>query len=106
MKVRYLVAMTAALSVSTTAFAADEGAALFKKHNCTMCHKIDKKAVGPALKDVADKYRGDKGAQAKLEKKVRSGGSGNWGRMPMPAAAQSVSDENIKTIVQWVLSLK
>ena len=106
MKVRYFIAMTAALSVSAAAFAADDGEALFKKHNCTVCHSVAKKVVGPALKEIAAKYRGDSEAQAKLEKKVRNGGSGVWGAMPMPPAAKSVSDENIKTIVQWVLSLK
>lgn len=106
MKVCYLIALTAALSVSATAFAADDGEAIFKKSNCTTCHSVDKKLVGPAYKDVAAKYRGDAEAQATLEKKVRSGGSGNWGKMPMPPAPKSVSDADIKAIVQWVLSLK
>lgn len=106
MKARYLIAMTAALSVSTAAFAADDGEALFKKNNCTTCHSVDKKVVGPALKSVAAKYRGDSEAQAKLEKKVRTGGSGVWGSMPMPPAPKSVSDADLKTIIQWVLSLK
>ena len=109
MKVRYLIAMAAALSISATAFAIDEddgGEELFKKHNCTTCHSIDKKIAGPALKDIAAKYRGDKEAQARLEKKVRSGGSGVWGKMPMPPAPKTVKDEHIKTIIQWVLSLK
>ena len=106
MKVHYLIALSAALSVSTAALAADNGEALFKKHNCTVCHSVDKRVVGPAFKSVAEKYRGDSEAQAKLEKKIRSGGSGVWGSMPMPPVAKAVSDEDIKTIVQWVLSLK
>ena len=106
MKARYLIVLTAALSFSSAAFAADDGEALFKKNNCTTCHNVDKKVVGPALKDVAAKYRGNGEAQATLEKKVRSGGSGNWGSMPMPPAPKSVSDADLKTIIQWVLSLK
>ena len=106
MKVRYLIAMTAALSVSATAFAADDGEALFKKSSCVSCHTLDKKSVGPALKDISAKYAGDKTAQAKLETKVRNGGSGSFGSMPMPPTAKSVSDENIKSMVAWVLSLK
>ena len=106
MKVRYLIAMTAALSVSAAAFAADDGAALFKKNSCSSCHDVARKTVGPALVDIAAKYKGDKGAQAKLEAKVRSGGKDSFGSMPMPATAKSVSDGDIKTMVTWVLNQK
>ncbi len=106
MKASYLVAMTAALSVSAVAFAADDGEALFKKNNCVACHAVATKTVGPALKDVAAKYKGDKGAQAQLEAKVRSGGKGSFGTMPMPATPKSVSDGDIKTMVTWVLNQK
>jgi cytochrome c len=106
MKAQYVIAIAAALSVSSVAFAADDGEALFKKSGCSACHSVDRKIVGPAYKDVAAKYRGDKDAQAMLEKKVRSGGSGNWGKVPMPPQSKSISDATIKTIVQWVLSLK
>ena len=106
MKTCYLIAMTAALTVSTAAFAADDGEALFKKSSCVSCHSVAKKSVGPAFKDVAAKYAGDKTAQAKLEAKVRNGGAGSFGSMPMPATPKSVSDENIKAIVSWVLTQK
>ncbi|MDD5299321.1 MAG: c-type cytochrome [Gallionella sp.] len=106
MKIRNLVALTAALSISTAAFAADNGEALFKKNNCGMCHTPASKAVGPALSDIAAKYKGDKGAQATLEAKVRSGGKGSFGAMPMPPTASTVSDGDIKTMVAWVLSRK
>lgn len=106
MKTFYLIAMMAALSVSATAFAAADGEALFKKSGCTACHAVAKKLVGPAMKDVAAKYKDDKEAQARLEKKVRNGGSGSWGAVPMMPTAKSVSDESIKTIVEWALSQK
>ncbi|MBI5626264.1 MAG: c-type cytochrome [Nitrosomonadales bacterium] len=106
MKARYLVAMTAALSVSAVAFAADDGEALFKKNNCVACHAVAKKTVGPALKDIAAKYKDNKGAQTQLEAKVRSGGKDSFGTMPMPATAKSVSDGDIKTMVTWVLNQK
>jgi len=105
MKVRYLMILAASLAFTGSALAED-GSALAKSDNCLTCHAVDSKKLGPALKDVAAKYKNDKGAQAMLEKKVRSGGGGNWGKMPMPATAQSVSDADIKSIVQWVLSLK
>ena len=106
MKIRYIAAMTAALSFSTAALAAGSGEALFKQSNCTACHAIDKKALGPSMKEVAAKYAGKKDAQANLEKKVRIGGSGVFGKMPMPATAKTVSDGDIKTMVAWILSLK
>lgn len=107
MTVRHLVALAAALAVSSTALAADDGEALFKKNTCGSCHAVDKKSVGPALKDIAAKYAGDKGAQAKLETKVRSGGSGSFGAMPMPATSpKTVSDGDIKAMVAWILSQK
>ena len=78
---------------------------LAKKNACTACHAIDKKLVGPAYKDVANKYRGDKTAEAKLVEKVKKGGVGVWGQVPMPPNS-TVSDADIKTLVKWVLSLK
>ena len=85
---------------------AEDGEALAKKYNCMMCHAITTKSTGPAFKDIAAKYRAGKDAQARLEMKVRNGGAGVWGKMPMPATAKSVSDEDIRAIVQWALSLK
>ena len=106
MKACYIVALTAALSVSATAFAAGNGEELFKKSGCNVCHKVDGKAVGPSFKQVSEKYKDDKEAATKLAKKVRSGGAGSFGSMPMPPAASKVSDDDIKTIVEWALSQK
>ena len=78
---------------------------LAKKNACTACHAIDKKLVGPAYKDVAAKYRSDKDAEAKLAEKVKKGGVGVWGQVPMPPNA-NVKDEDVKTLVKWILSLK
>ena len=105
MKIRCL-AVIAALSVSATAVAASDGETLFKKNSCVACHAVANKSVGPALLDIAAKYKGDKGAQARLEAKVRNGGAGSFGTMPMPATARSVSDTDIKTMVTWILSQK
>jgi cytochrome c len=100
------IAILAALAALTSipAVAADE-LALAQKSGCTACHAVDKKIVGPAYKDVAAKYKGDKGAAAKLEEKVKKGGTGVWGQVPMPPNTQ-VSDADIKKLVAWVLSLK
>ena len=79
--------------------------ALAKKYNCTACHAVDKKMVGPAFKDVAAKYKGQADAIAKLSAKVKAGGSGVWGQIPMPPNA-AVPDNDLKTLVQWVLAAK
>jgi cytochrome c len=78
---------------------------LAKKNACTACHAIDKKLVGPAYKDVAAKYKGNAKAEAILIEKVKKGGVGTWGQVPMPANANA-KDEDIKTLVKWVLALK
>ena len=104
-----LVALAAAAAIlgGGTAHAADAKGAedLMKKHACVACHAVDKKMVGPAYKDVAAKYRGQKDAEAKLVDKVKKGGVGVWGQVPMPPNA-AVPDNDVKTLVQWVLSLK
>nr|WP_041377299.1 c-type cytochrome [Polaromonas naphthalenivorans] len=73
--------------------------------NCMACHAVDKKLVGPAYKDVAAKYAGQKDAAAKLEAKVLKGGSGVWGPVPMPANAQ-VNPDEAKKLVAWILAQK
>ncbi len=78
--------------------------ALAKKKNCMACHAVEKKVVGPAYKDVARKYAGQN-VDAKLISKIKQGGSGVWGAIPMPANPQ-VSDAEAKQLVTWVLSLK
>jgi cytochrome c len=102
-----IVSMIAAagLMVAGSAFAA-EMPALAKKMNCTACHAIDKKVVGPAWQDVANKYKGDAGAAAALQTKVSKGGSGAWGTMPMPANdAAGTKQAEIKELVSFILGL-
>jgi cytochrome c len=96
--------VAAALLAAGTAQAqnADE---LLKKHACTACHAVDKKLVGPAYNEVAVKYKGDAKAPAALMEKVKKGGSGVWGQVPMPPNPQ-VPDADIKTMVTYILGLK
>ena len=101
-----LLAIVAASSMLVTAQVnAADASALVQKSGCLACHSIDKKVLGPAYKDVAAKYKGDKTAEAKLVAKVKAGGSGVWGPMPMPANSPQVKDADITAIVQWILSL-
>jgi len=97
--------MLAALTLTAlAAHAAPDGATLAGKYNCLGCHAVDHKIVGPAYKDVAAKYKGDKGAADRLAAKVKAGGSGVWGQIPMPA--QQISDADLKVIIGWVLGQK
>ena len=93
-----------AIAAASSAYAAGP-ADLAQQKNCMACHAVDKKLVGPAYKDVAAKYAGQKDAVDKLTQKVLKGGSGVWGPVPMPANTQ-VSEAEAKQLVQWVLSLK
>jgi len=105
---RHGIVLAATLSIAGSAHAALDnaaGQALMQKDGCAACHAIDKKIVGPAYQDVAAKYKGDKDAMAKLTDKVKKGGSGVWGPIPMPPNAQ-VSDADIKNLVSWILTLK
>ena len=93
------------LLISAGARAESANEALMKKSGCVACHQIDKKLVGPAYKDVAAKYKSDKTAEAKLIEKVKKGGTGVWGQIPMPPNSPQVKDEDIKTLVKWILSM-
>ncbi len=99
---RALLILAASTVVALPAMA-DE--ALAKSKNCMACHAVDKKLVGPAYKDVAKKYAGDKAAADKLAQKVMKGGSGVWGAIPMPANPQ-VNEAEAKKLTSWILGLK
>ena len=98
-------ALIAAALIAMAAAPAFANADLAQKKNCMACHAVDKKLVGPAYKDVAAKYAGQKDAVDMLSAKVIKGGSGVWGPIPMPANPQ-VSEAEAKQLVQWILSLK
>ena len=103
MKTARLALATLAAALAATPALANE--ALAQKSGCMACHAVDKKVVGPAYKEVAAKYKGDAKAEAMLVDKVKKGGVGTWGQIPMPPNA-TVSDADIKTLVKWVLSTK
>ena len=98
----------AALFVAQGAHAALDNTSadtMMKKNGCAACHAVDKKVIGPSYQDVAAKYQGDKDALAKLSDKVKKGGVGVWGQVPMPPNAQ-IPDADIKDLVSWILTLK
>ena len=96
------VAMIAAGLVMAAQARADE--ALAKAKNCMACHQLDKKVVGPAYKEVAAKYKGDAKAPAMLAGKVKAGGKGVWGQVPMPP--NNVTEAEANKLVAWILALK
>lgn len=117
-KTLFLISLSAVVSIPAIALPVPAASAakvappeakelkLAQAKKCLTCHTIDKKLVGPAWKDVAAKYRGQKGAEAKLIAKVAKGGSGVWGTVPMPPNAPQVSQSDIKTLVRFILRLK
>jgi cytochrome c len=100
-----LPALAIALASLAAAPAAFAQADFAQKKNCMACHAIDKKVLGPAYKDVAAKYAGQKDAVPMLTAKVLKGGSGVWGNIPMPANTQ-VNEAEAKQLVEWILTLK
>lgn len=98
-------AALAALSLSTGTVRADAAAASASaaRYGCLGCHGIANKVVGPGFREVADKYKADKAAEATLIAKVRAGGAGTWGQIPMPPQAGPKDDE-LKAIVGWILA--
>ena len=95
----------AGLMVAGSAMATDMPD-LAKKNGCAACHSIDRKLVGPAWMEVAKKYKGVAGAEAKLIVKVSKGGSGVWGSSPMPAIdAAGKKQDDIKQLVKFILAL-
>lgn len=104
---KYIVtaALTAAAVLVATPASAD--LALAKKSNCMACHGVDKKLVGPAYKDVAKKYAGDKNAEARMFDRVKKGTGATGGEVwkmgsPMPPNA-AVKDDDVKKLVKWIL---
>ena len=93
------------MRIIVTLLAATAAAALAKSGGCLACHAEDKRLVGPSYQEIADRYRKDKAAEGNLVQKVKAGGKGVWGDIPMPPNAH-VKDADIKTLVQWVLSIK
>ena len=100
-----LILSAAALTLAA-ALPAQASEALAKKHMCTTCHVVKgAKTIGPTYAEVAKKYAAQKDAEAKLADKVKKGGQGVWGQVPMPPNA-AVPDADIKVLVKWVLSTK
>jgi cytochrome c len=84
------------------AFADDD---LYRSKNCMACHRVDRNTLGPSFKSVAAKYENQQGVDVKLAQKIREGGVGVWGSVPMPAQPQVTEAESL-TLARWILTLK
>ena len=103
---RVAAAATAAPATPTAAPASASasgavGTALLQKNACTACHAVDSKLVGPALREVAGKYAGRADAASYLAERIRSGGSGVWGSIPMPP--QNIPEADAKALADWIM---
>lgn len=105
MHIQLAALFAAVVSVSTAAHAVDAAAAkaLASKSACLACHAADKKLVGPAYKDVAAKHKGQADAVEKVAARIKSGGSGLYGPVPMPPQP-SLKDDELKMLAEWVLA--
>ena len=101
MKIDYPVALVAALLIAPSAQASEE---LAKKHNCLACHQADKKVIGPSYQEVAAKYKGQADASTLLAEKIKKGGVGVWGQIPMPPNP-TVPDADMMALVTWILGM-
>jgi cytochrome c len=103
---RIMVAAFCGLAVLAGPATANE--ALAERIGCLQCHSVDGKSIGPALRDIAARYKDDNRARETLIQKVKQGGKGNWtkvtGGVPMPAFSSLLADEEIRGLVDWVLS--
>lgn len=93
------------LLLATASSPALASVALAQKYTCTACHATDRKVVGPSYQDVARRYAADKGAEAKLAARIKSGGAGNWGPVPMPPNP-AIPDADLKALAKWILGQK
>lgn len=100
-----IVVSAAALLSCAGAFAVDAAAAksLATKSACLACHAVDKKLVGPAYKEVAAKHKGQADAVAVVAARIKSGGSGLYGAVPMPPQP-ALKDDELKLLAEWVLA--
>lgn len=96
------IAIIAALLTWTGAAMADQKLAQGKA--CMSCHQMERKVIGPAMKDIANKYKGDTKAEAHLTEVIQKGGKGVWGTVPMPPQPM-VKPDDAKTLAEWILSL-
>lgn len=92
----------AAAPAAAAAAGAPDAKKLIVNNSCTACHGVDNKIVGPSFREVGSKYQGRSDAEAYLVKKIKEGGQGSWGAVPMPPQP-TLKDGDAKAIASWIL---
>jgi cytochrome c len=100
-----VAAVAAAAPAAAAPSPAADAGPLLQKYGCLACHAADKKVIGPSYQEVAAKYANDKNALATLAQKVKAGGAGVWGQVPMPPHPQ-VSDADMQAMMKYILAVK
>ncbi len=100
---RPIVLVAASLCLGPAVVQADDE--FYKTKNCFACHRVERNHLGPHFKSIAARYAGQAGADEQLAKKIREGGVGVWGPVPMPPQPQ-VSEAEALTLARWILDLK
>lgn len=100
---KYLLPAFAFGALLSAQAALADGEAIFKSKPCVACHAVENKMVGPALKDVAEKYENNEESVATIADHIKNGVAGLWGQIPMPA--NQVTDEEAKELAEWILTL-
>jgi cytochrome c551/c552/cytochrome c553 len=90
-------------SAAAPAAPADPLRPLAEKSGCLACHGQKQRLVGPSIAEIASRYRNDGGAEARLAAKVKSGGQGVWGNVPMPPQPQ-LPESDIRNLIRWILT--
>ena len=105
MSLKQIVLAASALLATSGAFALDAAAAkaLASKSACLACHAAEKKLVGPSYKDVAAKHKDQANAVETVAARIKSGGSGIYGPVPMPPQP-NLKDDELKLLATWVLA--
>ncbi|MFM9969377.1 MAG: c-type cytochrome [Burkholderiales bacterium] len=105
-RLRFVLPVMLALAgpVAWAQSSADAARSLAESKRCLVCHKMEEKSMGPSVRDIAAKYKGAAGAQAAVMARMRGGSKGIWGNVPMAPVNKDISEEDLKTMVAWMLS--
>lgn len=99
------LAASLVLSLAAAPASVQASKQLHLKSGCVACHMVDRKLVGPSYKEIAAKYKGRADAVPYLTQRVRKGGPGNWGNVPMaPTDVSKLNDAELKALLNWILA--
>lgn len=99
-----LIVLSGLLGLAATAAASDDPGTLIENANCGMCHQLESPMLGPSYQAIAERYRDQDEAAREIFDRMRAGSQGVWGAAPMPPVPEaSLSDDDLRTVIAWVL---